>query len=480
MFSHLRRHIADTRNAVHDRRKWRGKRERDRFTIVVEGTGSWTEDAYRPAIEVFANELHEQMGAQVLAYYVGIEEEAPAHWSLQSTAALREEYHTKDDDGLYQTEILEPDVVCVVTRDDSHMPVAMSWMPKRNVKTELILVEKPFGTTEASVDELFAMLDEFEDRGGRLGPAIFGIDHYALGLRALLDRDLSSYSGTFEEVEFVMTDREFENRKRLPSLRHGLTLDMATHFLGILAGLADLESLGDIEFQYAAQYEPYPDDDPSLLPAHPQIDIETCSMSTFSVTLWPEPVAAGAGGAVEPQVGRAVRCRSVVGKGLATSKYLDLRAADGSFVRVDLTADANAAADAFGGQEYTRRAPGYPYEHAFEARSADGTDGDVVEDPHLRRIGNSILISNTSPIGKRIERYVALFRGIAHETGEPLVYLLNRPECRKVTISGIRLLEGLSRWQERHEEVTGQRWPKHPKGRVPDELLDVGTGGATT
>ncbi|MCX6623659.1 MAG: Gfo/Idh/MocA family oxidoreductase [Acidobacteria bacterium] len=236
-----------------------------RLQVVVEGTGAWTQEKYRPAIR----ELKRSNPKRSLAvYYVNDENwsKAPVWdpplepWEVY----LRKEYSQDGKEKRYVQPGSEPikrlneiDAVFVVTPDVTHAAVVNEWLGN----TPVVFVEKPF---ESEVSKVQDLLERMARNQIELGAptAVVAIDHYLLRLSPLfgspknLASVLSVMGDGLKEVCFEMTEKNLIEAGRERTLALGLGLDLLPHFAAILFVLGSIESIDLVQVTKAAQYHP--------------------------------------------------------------------------------------------------------------------------------------------------------------------------------------------------------------------------------
>jgi len=230
------------------------------FTIVIEGTGKWTERVYMPAVHAIAKNA----ARKISVFYANDETWASAPTWLDPPRVrgrkgekwLTEHYLNKsnpDHRRLYDR-LRDLDAVFIVTPDVTHVEIAKHWLGK----TPVIFVEKPFDTeADRFRDLLYSMaLSEVD---GDYKTAVVGIDHYLMRLTPLLnylDTLLAALGGGLAGVAFEMTEENPIEPGRERTLSLGLGMDLLPHFASLLLLLGPLTAMDLVRVLCAIQYVP--------------------------------------------------------------------------------------------------------------------------------------------------------------------------------------------------------------------------------
>jgi predicted dehydrogenase len=300
------------------------------LVAVVEGSGDWVTEAYRPQFE---RVWQEQLGRGVSVFYAndGVWTRQP-EWLGEGKRHHWETYLDKSDPrdfAIYRA--LRPDVVFVVTPDFTHASIARHWLGK----APLIFVEKPFDSRLANVD---ALLRAISERGGT---HVLGLDHwlaYALPLHCLKNSIVDHLGGALAAVTFFMTEDRPIELGRDRSLQFGLMLDMTPHLLALLTHFGDLATIDDIRVGFAGQYSPLISRARGGTEDQPIRSFRNETACALQFTFKDDSAN-----------GFRVPCRAVVGKGFSRSvRYLELLGRSGKSVRLDLNKrPATAASNAY-------------------------------------------------------------------------------------------------------------------------------------
>jgi len=432
-------------------------------TLVIDGLGSWTRTSYRPAVLALASDP--DIESPVSVWYVdgGDRPREPnwrsEDWQGQDLLDGSDSWVTEDyaPAGSEEWSGLNADAVFIVTPDYAHMRSAKLYAGTLgpSARAASILVEKPFAESRR---DAAAFRDAVESIGdGR--PQVHGLDHYALQLPVLDDLcpdGLLGALGPISLVEFFMLERKPTDSGRLETLHAGLTRDMGSHLLGLLAPYFDLASMRDIEAPCSAKHSGLE----SFL-------AETCSLLKFTIV----PIGGG----------DRIPCVSVVGKGIGSEvKFLDLHGTEGRFVRIDFTR-SDVISD-------------YPYRHAILGSWVDDPDSPgAIADPYrtvidqdpgsgrtkLYRKGGSRYFRTHYDVPLMENPYFDLMKAIVNRTDAPS--LVSHEDCESI-------VDALELWKNRIRDfppsfqqsraVRGCRafsgWPVHEIYDPPEALTANG------
>jgi predicted dehydrogenase len=412
-----------------------------RALIVVEGSGNWVEQTYRP---LFTKKVDQ--GKTLNVFYADDTRWKPRPtWADPTHPAYNlqswETYYDKaDPNDRTRYEQLRPDVVFIVTPDFTHSAIACWWLGK----SPLVFVEKPFDSQLANVDELLREL------GRRRGTAILGLDHYqfyALPVHELKPAIEEHLGGALAGVAFYMTEDRPIELDRVRSLQYGLTLDMLPHCPALLTYFGDVGTIDDIRIVEAGQYRPLIAVDRACSRQEEiagRFRNETYSRVKFTFQDYSGN-------------GYHVPCLAVIGKGLSREvKYLEVIGRSGQAIRIDLNRRPNPDP-----------APGYPWDSLFFLQGSQASlppraQVRTVSDPYHSQRTLRILYDPSDPrcFAQPLERarYERLLDDLLNGTRDAVASMLLLSEAPEI----VRALDRM--WWA--IQAAKPQWIEYPLGRL--------------
>ena len=293
--------------------------------ILIEGAGTWVENAFIPSIATARKELKKRglRGLKVI-----IADDSRWHTPGGRTpvlpnpqdypnlaAAIRAGdvvFLDKADPGDFEFyQGLTPGVVFVITPDYTHSQLCQAHLDRAST----IFVEKPFDANWKNVRALL------ETRGrANLDTQIYALDHYRFyswrlkepgsSGATLLEEATSHLGGALQAVKFLMTEEKPIAPSRVRTLQYGLLLDMLPHCFGMLSFFGKLSSLDEFEIMNVGRYRGAPISNETF--AHVRFTFEDYSNN-----------------------GWRVPCEAYVGKGLKKGrKYFEVIGSNGKSVLI--------------------------------------------------------------------------------------------------------------------------------------------------
>jgi len=247
--------------------------------ILIEGAGTWVENAFIPSIAAARAELarrREQGQTNLRDLKVIIADDSrwhtpggsppvipnPKHYPKLAAAIKSGEVTFLDkaaprDLRFYKR--LNPGVVFIITPDYTHSQLCQSYLDR----VPTIFVEKPFDANWKNVRKLL------EARGrAKLDTQIYALDHYrfyswrlkepALSGKTPLEEATAWLGGALRSVRFFMTEEKPVEPNRVRTLQYGLLLDMLPHCFGMLSFFGQLNSLDEFEVVDVGRYRGAP------------------------------------------------------------------------------------------------------------------------------------------------------------------------------------------------------------------------------
>lgn len=299
--------------------------------ILIEGAGTWVENAFIPSIAAARAELarRRQQGQKDLRdLKVVIADDSRWHTPEGTPPVIPNSQHYPKlaaaiESGkvafldkaapadLHFYHGLNPGVVFIITPDYTHSRLCQSYLDR----VPTIFVEKPFDANWKNVRALL------EARGrAKLDTQIYALDHYRFYAwrlkepvpsgKTLLEEATSWLGGALRTVRFFMTEGKPVEPNRMRTLQYGLLLDMLPHCFGMLTFFGRIDSLDEFEIVDVGRYRGAPI--PNETFAHVHFTFEDYSNN-----------------------GCRVPCEAWVGKGLEKGrKYFEVMGRNGNSVLI--------------------------------------------------------------------------------------------------------------------------------------------------
>jgi predicted dehydrogenase/oxalate decarboxylase/phosphoglucose isomerase-like protein (cupin superfamily) len=406
--------------------------------IVVEGSGDWVEQTYRPLFKKKFDEYKNRTDKNTTFSVFYADDTRwkpkpdwadpkrwtnPLEWANPATTGLQpwEVYLDKADPDEYAQYLnLRPDAVFIVTPDFTHCVLAREWLGK----TPTIFIEKPFDSQVTNVENMLLTLGQQQKAVG--STEILGLDHYqfyALPVdkqEALINEHLGGY---IANVNFYLTEARPIEHGRVRSLQYGLTLDLLPHCIALLTYFGDVGSIDEIVIKAAGQYHPLvavSRDGLSQESISDQFDSETYSHVQFTFL---------------DHSGNDFRipCRAIVGKGFSDEvKYMEVTGHNGNAIRIDLNRKPASANE-----------DKYPWDSLFFLQGKQSTrlpqsEERSITDPYsLKQI--RILHDPAAPhrlcLPLERSRYELLLKDLLEEESEAVRSTLTRIQGREIVLA---------------------------------------------
>jgi len=421
-------------NAIDD---MRGDSSHRHILIVLEGSGDWVEQTYRPLFKNKVDEYKKRPEKDIALSVIYADDSRwkprpvwsdpitwsdPQRWEDPARTGLQEweVYLDKaDPDGAAQYFNLRPDVVFIVTPDFTHCALARQWIGK----TPLVFIEKPFDSQITNVENLLLTLGQQHKAVSTT--EILGLDHYQLYARPinLYKPEINAHlGGHISAVNFYLTETRPIEQTRVRTLQYGLTLDLLPHFIALLTYFGDIGSIDEITVVGAGQYQP-------LVAALRDGQIQESIIGQFEGETYSQVqfTFLDHSGNDFP-----IPCRAIVGKGFSREvKYMEVIASNHNAIRIDLNRKPE-------GEESE-----YPWDSLMFLQGdgekyLEGSEEVTVSDPYSSK-PLRILRDPNDP--KRLippldrQRYQLLLKDLLEQKTETIGNTLTRSQGRQIVLA---------------------------------------------